>query len=292
MSRFVPLVFVGFSKISWAHTSMIHLMKPVLVTGGLGYIGKATARVLEERGYLPILTDKKIGVSTENIFKLGALIYALKPVGIIHLSAKKSISESKKRPWAYYWNNVASTVSVAILCKVFNLPVVFASSASIYEPTNPYAKSKLIEERIISKVASSVVLRYFNVGGKAKGIVDETGQNVFAILNAAYSKNQTFTVNSPKTTRDYIHVLDIAAANLCALEYALASKTPLLTDVFSNTQHSVPEVLAEYKKNGIVIDHVFGELKDKTIYPKVDCLSALKWSPVFSFSEIVSSELV
>jgi len=266
-------------------------MKPVLVTGGLGYIGKATARVLEEQGYLPILTDKKTGISTENIFKLGALIYALRPVGVIHLSAKKSISESKKRPWAYYWNNIASTASVAILCKIFNLPVVFASSASIYEPTNPYAKSKLIEERIISKVASSVVLRYFNVGGKAEGIVDETGQNIFAILNAAYSKNQTFTVNSPKTTRDYIHVLDIAAANLCALEYALLYTTPLLTDVFSNTQHSVFEVITEYKNNGIIIDYVFGELEDKTIYPKINNLNKINWTPKYSFLKIISSEV-
>jgi UDP-glucose 4-epimerase len=266
-------------------------MEAILVTGGLGYIGRATAKALEEKGYLPILTDKKIGLSTQNIVKLGAVIYDLKPVGVIHLSAKKSIGESKEHPLAYYWNNITSTLSVAILCKFFKLPVVFASSAAVYEPTNPYAKSKLVEERIISKVKSSVILRYFNVGGQAKGIADETGQNIFAILNRIYKENKTFTINSPKTTRDYTHVLDLAKVNVCALEYALTSSQPLLTDVFSGKQYSVPEVISEYKKNGVEIPVVVGNNFDKTIYPVNQKLHKLNWTPTHSFEEIVYSEI-
>ena len=267
-------------------------MKAVLVTGGLGYIGKATAKVLEEYGYVPILTDKKVGVSTENVLKLGSLIYTIKPIGVIHLSAKKSIGESKKHPWLYYWNNISSTVSVSILCKIVEPPVVFASSAAVYEPTNPYAKSKLIEERIISSVKSSVILRYFNVGGKAEGIEDETGQNIFAILNKAYQENRVFTINSPTTTRDYTHVLDLAKANVCALEYSLTSTQSLLTDVFSGKQHSVPEVIEEYRKNGVKIEFVQGTAEDKTIYPLFHKLHKINWKPTFTFSEIVSSELL
>jgi UDP-glucose 4-epimerase len=267
-------------------------MRAVLVTGGLGYIGKATAKALEEQGYVPILTDKKVGISTENIFKLGSLIYTLKPIGIIHLSAKKSIGESKKRPLVYYWNNISSTISVFILCKLFNLPAVFASSAAVYEPTNPYAKSKLIEERIISRIKSSVILRYFNVGGKAEGVEDETGQNIFAILNKTHQEQRVFTINSPTTTRDYTHVLDIAKANVCALEYSLTSTQPLLTDVFSGKQCSVPEVIEEYKKNGVKIEFVIGSEKDKTIYPLYHELHKINWKPTFTFSEIISSELV
>ena len=267
-------------------------MKAVLVTGGLGYIGKATAKVLEEYGYVPILTDKKVGVSTENVLKLGSLIYTIKPIGVIHLSAKKSIGESKKHPWLYYWNNISSTVSVSILCKIFKLPVVFASSAAVYEPTNPYAKSKLIEERIISSVRSSVILRYFNVGGRAEGIEDETGQNIFAILNKVYREHKVFTINSPTTTRDYTHVLDLAKANVCALEYSLTSTQSLLTDVFSGKQHSVPEVIEEYRKNGVKIEFVQGAAEDKTIYPLFHRLDKINWKPTFTFSEIVSSELL
>jgi UDP-glucose 4-epimerase len=267
-------------------------MRAVLVTGGLGYIGKATAKALEEQGYMPILTDKKVGISTENIFKLGSIIYTLKPIGIIHLSAKKSIGESKKRPLVYYWNNISSTISVFILCKLFNLPAVFASSAAVYEPTNPYAKSKLIEERIISRIKSSVILRYFNVGGKAEGIEDQTGQNIFAILNKAHQEQKVFTINSPTTTRDYTHVLDLAKANVCALEHSLTSTQSLLTDVFSGKQHSVPEVIEEYRKNGVKIEFVQGTAEDKTIYPLFHRLDKINWKPTFTFSEIVSSELL
>lgn len=266
-------------------------MKPVLVTGGLGYIGKATAKVLEEQGYFPILTDKKVGVHTENIFKIGAIIYALKPIGVIHLSAKKSIGESREHPWLYYWNNIASTLSISILCQFFKIPLVFSSSAAVYEPNNPYAKSKLIEEKIISKVPSSVTLRYFNVGGKAEGVEDDTGQNIFAILNKIYKENKVFTINSPTTTRDYTHVLDLAYANFCAFNYALTSQQPLLTDVFSGKQYSVPEVISEYGRNGVSIDHINGNGQDKTIYPKINNLEKLSWKPQYLFSDIVSSEV-
>lgn len=265
-------------------------MKPVLVTGGLGYIGRATAEALEDQGYYPIITDKKTGVSTENIIKLGSLIRSFKPVGVIHLSAKKSIPESKKHPFVYYWNNIASTLSVAILCRFFNLPVVFASSAAVYEPTNPYAKSKLIEERIVKTLTLSVVLRYFNVGGKTANIKDETGQNIFAILNEAYKAGTTFAVNSPTTTRDYTHVLDLATANVCALQYALVHRQPLLTDVFSGEQHSVLDVLDEYRANSVVIKHVVENAPDKTIYPKINNLKSLNWTSKHSFSDIIKSE--
>jgi UDP-glucose 4-epimerase len=86
--------------------------------------------------------------------------------------------------------------------------------------------------------------------------------------------------------------LDIAKANVCALEYSLTSTQPLLTDVFSGKQCSVPEVIEEYKKNGVKIEFVIGSEKDKTIYPLYHELHKINWKPTFTFSEIISSELV
>jgi UDP-glucose 4-epimerase len=266
-------------------------MKKVLVTGGLGYIGCATNAALKAHGYTPIITDKKIGSSTENILKMLMVLLRDRPVGTIHLSAKKSIGESKKRPIVYYWNNVSSTVSIALLCRLFNLPVVFASSASVYEPTNPYAKSKLIEEKIICRVKSYVILRYFNIGGKAPGVSDTAKQNIFSILDNMQKEGITFTVNSPSSTRDYTHVLDIAEANILALEHALGGNRSLLTDVFSGAQHSVLDVIEEYRKNNVIIAHSTNSAVDKTIYPKYDKLDLLGWAPTRSFSDIVRSEI-
>lgn len=266
-------------------------MKNVLVTGGLGYIGCATDTGLRARGYFPVVTDKKIGSSTENILKMFIILLRKRPVGIIHLSAKKSIGESKKHPVVYYWNNVSSTVSIALLCRLFNVPVVFASSASVYEPTNPYAKSKLIEEKIISRVQSYVILRYFNIGGKADGISDTAKQNIFSILDSMQKEGITFTVNSPSSTRDYTHVLDIAEANVQALEYLLAGNKSILTDVFSGVQHSVLDVIEEYKKNSVIIAYSTNSVVDKTIYPKHNKLDLLQWAPTYTFSDIVRSEI-
>ena len=266
-------------------------MKKVLVTGGLGYIGCATDVALKAHGYTPIITDKKIGSSTENILKMLMVFLRDRPVGVIHLSAKKSIGESKKRPIVYYWNNVSSTVSIALLCRLFNLPVVFASSASVYEPTNPYAKSKLIEEKIICRVGSYVILRYFNIGGKAAGISDTAKQNIFSILDNMRKEGVTFTVNSPSSTRDYTHVLDIAEANVKALEYALAGNKSVLTDVFSGVQHSVIDVIEEYGKNDVTIPYATNSAVDKTIYPKYNKLHLLKWAPTYSFADIIRSEI-
>ena len=266
-------------------------MRAVLITGGLGYIGKATAKALEDQGYLPILTDKKIGVSTENIFKIGSLIHILKPVGIIHLSAKKSIGESKKHPWAYYWNNISSTISVFILCRLFNLPVVFASSAAIYSPHNPYAKGKLIEERIISKLSKNVILRYFNIGGQMAGIKDEQSSNIFSIINASVTNGHVFKVNDVNSTRDYIHVKDIGEANLKAIEYLLAGGDSFTTDICSNKQHSVVDILNIYKNNGIKLNVEYSNISEKTIFPEITLGHLLGWKATSTFSDIVQSEI-
>jgi len=266
-------------------------MKKVLVTGGLGYIGCATDVALKAHGYTPIITDKKIGSSTENILKMLIVFLRDRPVGVIHLSAKKSIGESKNHPISYYWNNVSSTVSIAILCRLFNLPIVFASSASVYEPTNPYARSKLLEEQILCKVKSHVILRYFNIGGKAPGVSDTAKQNIFSILDNVQREGLTFIVNSPNSTRDYTHVLDIAEANVRALEYALAGNKSILTDVFSGAQYSVLDVIEEYRKNNVIIAYSTNSAVDKTIYPKHNKLDLLQWAPTRSFFDIVRSEI-
>jgi len=266
-------------------------MKKVLVTGGLGYIGCATDAALKAHGYYPVITDKKIGSATENILKMLIVVLRNRPIGIVHLSAKKSIGESKKHPIAYYWNNVSSTVSLVLLCRLFSIPIVFASSASVYEPTNPYAKGKLVEEKVIRRVRSHVILRYFNIGGKAAGISDTAKQNIFSILDNMQKEGIMFTVNSPSSTRDYTHVLDIAEVNVQALEYLLAGNKSILTDVFSGVQHSVIDVIEEYRKNNVSILYATNSAVDKTIYPKYNKLDLLSWAPTRSFSDIVRSEI-
>ena len=100
----------------------------VILTGSRGYVGTATRELLETSGYEVIEVDKKIG---RNSIYLFSYVSTENPIAIIHLSALKSIPQSKKKPWLYYFNNILSTLSVAIVARILSIPVVFASSAAV-----------------------------------------------------------------------------------------------------------------------------------------------------------------
>lgn len=266
-------------------------MPNVLVTGGLGYIGRSTVALLESQGFTCVIVDQVSGDDTKDLLAMSKTYAKYRPVAVVHLSAKKSIGESLKHPISYYYNNVLSTLVVAFLSWAFKTPIVFSSSAAVYEPTNPYAKAKKIEEQIIKRVTKHVILRYFNIGGQSNGSIDLGSVNIFGVINRAVTGKKTFTVNDPVSTRDYTHVEDIARANLCAVVHLLNNGAPVLTDVYSGTQHTVPQILEQYAKNGVEIQVMYGDTKDTTVYPTVKTLDAIGWASTQTFNDIVRSEV-
>ena len=258
----------------------------ILITGSNGYVGSATKKLLKNSGYEIIEFDKKNNKDVRNIFKL---IYFLskKPKAVIHLSAKKSIPESINHPMSYYLNNTFSTLSVAVVSRIFRVPVVFSSSAAVYNPYNPYAKSKLIEEKILKSVCKKVaILRYFNIVGKSEGIVDQEGTNIFSIIN----KNPSIKINNIESTRDYVHILDIAKANVLAVDY-LQHKDYLITDIFTGSQATMLDVVNEYKANGVTIEYTVLNLPDLTVLPQINNRDLIGWLPSYTFSDGVRSEI-
>jgi UDP-glucose 4-epimerase len=256
----------------------------IILTGSRGYVGTATKELLEKYGYDVIEIDKKINKDTRYLYKY---IKNKKSLFIIHLSAKKSIPESIKNPLSYYLNNFVSTLSVGIISRLFMIPVIFASSAAVYSPTNPYAKSKLFEEKILKILCKKlVILRYFNIVGKTKNAHDKNGSNVFSIIN----KNFNIKINSAESTRDYVHILDIAKANVLSVEY-LKHNDILLTDIFTGNQFTMLDVVSEYEKNGVNIEYAVLNLPDLTIFPKIDNRNVLGWFPSYTFSDGVRSEI-
>jgi UDP-glucose 4-epimerase len=256
----------------------------VVVTGSRGYIGTATKELLEDSGYEVIEIDKKIGRNTIYLFKY---IVGKKPICIIHLSAKKSIPESKKKPMSYYLNNILSTISVGMTSRVFGIPVAFASSAAVYELSNPYAKSKKIEEFILKTLSSNlVILRYFNIVGKTSTVSDNQSTNIFSIIE----REQSVLVNSTTSTRDYVHVLDIARANILAMQY-LQNNDYLITDIFTGEQRTVMDILSEYKNNNHVVEYQILNINDASISPHLDNRDKLGWMPVYTFKQAIQSEI-
>lgn len=163
------------------------------------------------------------------------------------------VGESISNPAKYYQNNVAGTLT--LLNAMLNHNVgnfIFSSTAAIFGepshvpiderhqkmPVNPYGRSKLMVEDILldynrAYSLNYIALRYFNAAGAdPKGMVGErhdpeTHLIPLAIRAAIFAENALTIYGKDYPTpdgtciRDYIHVLDLCAAHMLALEYLL-----------------------------------------------------------------------
>jgi UDP-glucose 4-epimerase len=167
---------------------------------------------------------------------------------VLHFAARSVVPESTRVPELYWNNNVCGTI--ALLSAMRELEVrrlVFSSTAAVYgepqrlpideehptAPTSPYGNTKLAADLLIRDEArahqlAAISLRYFNVAGAALGLGERHHPETHLIpllLEAALGKREGLTVYgtdypTPDGTcvRDYIHVDDLAAAHLLALE--------------------------------------------------------------------------
>lgn len=171
---------------------------------------------------------------------------------VIHFAGLKAVGESVEQPLSYYQTNLISTMNLLEQMKEHDVwELVFSSSATVYGdpkilpipesagtgPTNPYGQTKLMIEDICRDVAASdnrwriSLLRYFNpVGAHPSGDLGEDPQGipnnlVPYVMQVAVGRREQVNVfgDDWDTTdgtgvRDYIHVLDLAAGHLAALE--------------------------------------------------------------------------
>jgi UDP-glucose 4-epimerase len=167
----------------------------------------------------------------------------------IHFAALIEVGESVLDPASYFENNVAQGIAlVSGLVQAGVRRVVFSSTGAIYGdpeqipiseqsrqwPKNPYGWSKLFIERLLSAYDTAyglkfVGLRYFNAAG-ATGKCGEQHEPeshlIPNVLSAALGRQPEVKVfgndyPTPDGTpiRDYIHVVDLADAHICALQY-------------------------------------------------------------------------
>ena len=170
----------------------------ILVTGGAGYIGSHTCKVLAEAGYVPIAYDN---LSTGNRWsvKWGPLVEGdlcdsalLREVirkysvfAVIHFAANAYVGESVVNPRKYFENNASNTLNLlgAMLdtgvhhivfsstCATYGIPKkIPISENEIQQPISPYGESKLFIERVLQCYGNAyglnwTALRYFNAAG-------------------------------------------------------------------------------------------------------------------------------
>lgn len=172
--------------------------KPVLVTGGAGYIGSHTCKALVAAGYTPITYDSLCRGNAWAVrygpLEVGDLIDAERlrdvirkhePMGVIHFAAFSYVGESMDDPLLYYRNNVGGTATLLRAMQVEGITrFVFSSTCATYgtperipidedcpqSPINPYGHSKLMVEQIMKDCAraghlDAIALRYFNAAG-------------------------------------------------------------------------------------------------------------------------------
>lgn len=201
---------------------------------------------------------------------------------VIHFAGYKAVGESVERPLDYYENNLGSTFSLVRAMRRNDVDkLVFSSSATVYgtDPagatedrrtfaTNPYGWTKVMQEQILSDVAAAApqmriaLLRYFNpVGAHASGTIGEDPAGipnnlVPFIAQVAVGQRERLRVfgddyDTPDGTgvRDYIHVEDLAAGHVAALEALTTTDRPVnIWNLGSGHGTSVLEMLRAFEK--------------------------------------------
>jgi UDP-glucose 4-epimerase len=228
------------------------------------------------RGFRQAVTAGELVVGDVGDFELVSRLLSDHRVDtVMHFAAHTIVPESVAQPLKYYRNNTSSTRTLLQACLENDVKhFVFSSTAAVYgmpdqqladedsptRPINAYGTSKLMSEWMLRDVAASsalryVTLRYFNVAGSDPGgRIGQATQGATLLTKVAceamVGKRPHVSVfgsdyPTPDGTgvRDYLHVEDLAAAHLNALDYLRGIGKSATLNVGYGHGYSVREVL-------------------------------------------------
>ncbi|MCR4694980.1 MAG: UDP-glucose 4-epimerase GalE [Pseudobutyrivibrio sp.] len=246
----------------------------ILVTGGAGFIGSHTCVELQQAGYDVVVYDNLCNSSEKSLKRVEAItgksvkfykgdildadrlneVFEKESIdSCIHFAGLKAVGESVQKPWEYYENNIAGTLTLVDVMRKHNCKnIIFSSSATVYgdpaeipitencpkgQCTNPYGWTKSMLEQILSDIQKAdnewnvVLLRYFNpIGAHPSGTMGENPNGIPNnlmpyITQVAVGKLPELGIfgddyDTPDGTgvRDYIHVVDLAKGHVLALK--------------------------------------------------------------------------
>ncbi len=201
---------------------------------------------------------------------------------VVHFAAFKAVGESTQQPLRYYANNIGGLMTMSAAMRAHGVSrIVFSSSATVYgkpdalpiredsavRATNPYGETKLMGESILRDMAAADaswqvgVLRYFNpVGAHESGRIGEDPRGVPNnlmpyVAQVAVGRRARLAVfgddyDTPDGTgvRDYIHVVDLAAGHVAALNRLLTTPGSFTVNLGTGRGYSVLELIAAYEK--------------------------------------------
>jgi UDP-glucose 4-epimerase len=200
---------------------------------------------------------------------------------VLHFAGSIVVPESVENPLKYYTNNTNNTTELIRLAVKNAIPrFVFSSTAAVYgmpdtpavtedsptKPINPYGRTKLMSEWVIEDTAAAhpgfrfVILRYFNVAGAdPEGRIGQCTPNATHLIKvasqAALGRREALHIfgtdyDTPDGTciRDYIHVADLAAAHVLALQHLEAGNPSGIFNCGYGHGYSVREIVAAVKR--------------------------------------------
>ncbi len=201
---------------------------------------------------------------------------------VIHFAGLKAVGESVAQPLLYYHNNVCGSMVLFETMAEFGVQrLVFSSSATVYgDPhtmpiresfplyaTNPYGRTKLVIEDILRDMTVSdpswriALLRYFNpVGAHESGLIGEDPSGIPNNLMPYVSQvavglrkelsvfGSDYPTHDGTGVRDYIHVVDLAAGHLAALEALDGQDSTLTVNLGTGQGYSVLDMVQAFEK--------------------------------------------
>jgi UDP-glucose 4-epimerase len=260
-------------------------------------------------------TDALHQIDTRDTWKLAALLRQERIEAVIHFAAYISVGESTERPELYFSNNVCGSVSLfeamleaGVKCLVFSsTAAAYGVPAKVpipedepYAPINPYGESKVMVEKILDwldryREFRSVRLRYFNACGaepeSGLGERHDPETHLIPLMLRAVQTGKPVTLfgedyPTPDGTciRDYIHVSDLAAAHIAAIEHLLRGGTSDVFNVGTGAGQSVKQVLAAVEKvTGKKVPHTMGPRREgdppSLVADSRKLQNALGWRP-------------
>ena len=285
----------------------------VLVTGGACYIGIHTVVELQNAGYDVVVLDNLSNASEKALDRVSKITG--KPVkfykadildrdalndifdketieSCIHFAGLKAVGESVVKPWEYYENNIAGTLTLVDVMRKHNVKnIIFSSSATVYgdpaqipiteecpkgQCTNPYGWTKSMLEQVLTDIQKAdpewnvMLLRYFNpIGAHKSGTIGENPNGIPNnlmpyITQVAVGKLKELGVfgndyDTPDGTgvRDYIHVVDLAKGHVKALKKIEENPGLAIYNLGTGKGYSVLDIVKNFEAaTGVKIPYV------------------------------------
>ncbi|WP_180190505.1 UDP-glucose 4-epimerase GalE [Acinetobacter sp. YH01009] len=246
---------------------------------------------------------------------------------VIHFAGLKAVGESQKEPLKYIENNISGSISLVKAmerAQVFKL--VFSSSATVYDeanisplnetmptgmPSNNYGYTKLIVEQLLEKLSAAderwsiALLRYFNpVGAHQSGQMGEDPQGIPNnlmpyVTQVAVGRRDKLSIfgNDYDTVdgtgvRDYIHVVDLANAHLCALNHRLKTQGCRAWNIGTGNGISVKQIRDTFEKvNGVEIPFEYVPRREGDVATSfadnARAVAELDWQPQYGLEDML-----